>query len=118
MEDYGQHLINLNNILLNLRIMGFTVELLPSEIFSFKFMTRRYPLNVKVLKYISPKEFVLDVEDYFSHDYTIEDVLDTAEKSLKPNPTGKYMESFLATWEEFKNIRYKDGKITLLHKRL
>lgn len=122
-RKYGKELKEfekkLDDILRELRTLGFTVDLLPNEVFSFKFVNRKKPLEVKVEKYTPVQEEALNLNDFnFNQFYGIKDVLDTAERSLKPVEGRRYMDSFLATWQEFRNIRYATGEITLERKKL
>ena len=118
-KDLKEFEKKLDDILRKLRIMGFTVDLLPNEVFSFTFMNRKKPLEVSVEKYTPTQEEALNLDNLnFNQFYGIKDVLDTAERSLKPVEGRKYMDSFLATWQEFRNIRYANGEITLERKKL
>lgn len=121
-ERLEQFKNELQDILTKLRDMGFTVDLGENETFIFKFINRKAPLNVKVLKYtpLYNKEVLngmIKMEDYKQF-YTIDDVLDLAEKKLKPAEGRPCMKSTLATWQEFQNIAYKNGKISLVEKSL
>ena len=125
-DNYGkrnaQFKLELQEILNKLQKMGFNVKLNPNEVFVFTFVNRKSPLEIKVPKYTPVLERdlmdrVIDIEDYKQF-YTIDDVLEVVESKLKPVEGKKYMKSFLATWQEFQDIAYKDGKITVIKKKL
>lgn len=121
-ERLDQFKIELQVILTKLRDMGFTVDLGEDETFIFKFVNRKAPLEIKVPKYTplynqEVLKEMIKMEDYKQF-YTIDDVLNVAEKKLKPAEGKRCMKSTLATWQEFQDIAYKNGKISLVEKSL
>ena len=101
-----------------LKKMGFNVELKPDHTFVFHFASRSKPAEVKISNFgCHSNQNCIFMETSITQFYTIDDVLDQLESQLKPVEGRRYMKSFLNTWEEFRNIRYKDGKITVEEKK-
>ena len=101
-----------------LKQMGFNVILLPSYTLEFYFMNRKQPVQVKCASCLkNDKRCIVFMDVDAEHYFTLDDVLEKVETTLKPVEGRRYMKSFLNTWEEFKNIRYKDGKITVEEKK-
>lgn len=95
---------NLDQILMELRTMGFNVER-DEAMFKFHFVNRKTPYEVK------PQSQRIHQGDVIIETFDKDDLLDEVERRLKPVQGRKYMPSALKTWDEFRAIRYRQPRV-------